>query len=280
VPSIRASATNTWPDCERRLIATTFPDLVRAWGCELARKPTHVGAHVGTAAHAGVAVLWRGVQAIGDWPSLGDADDAAVTSIRETIEDQGIVFDGTTTDANEAEIAARKIIRAYRGTEPPRVIPFHIEGALQARIGGDWILTGHVDLAERGSVFVAGSGLDDLKTGVQMPAPGPQLGSYDHLLEANGQPIDRVTMTFVRRCRRTADQPPPLRVPFDRGVIRRQARSILKEVVAKVDAFTAEQGGNDPFTFKANPSSRLCGAKYCPAFGTAWCPESGVKLHG
>jgi hypothetical protein len=29
--------------------------------------------------------------------------------------------------------------------------------------------------------------------------------------------------------------------------------------------------------FTANTSSVLCGPRYCPAFGTAFCPESRAK---
>lgn len=279
MPSIRASATTSWPDCQRRLVANSFTADLEALGYKFEARPTHVGAHVGTAAHAGVAVSWRGVIATGRWASMEEADEATVESLHDTFERDGVLFDATTESRNDAEIAARKIIRAYRGQREPTTIPLAVEGALEARFREGWTLTGHVDLAARDAVFVADATLDDLKTGVWQPTPGAQLGSYDLLLGASGVEVDAVTMTFVRRVRRNVEQPPPLKVAFDRGVIRRQARAIIHDIATKHDAFL----GNampEPFAFNANPASRLCGSRFCRAFHTPWCPESKEKPDG
>lgn len=276
--SIRASATNNWADCERRLVATAFPDLVMARGIELERRPTHIGAHVGTAAHASVASMWREVAASGgDWPSYVMAFEVGVASLENTFAADGVVYDDTTKDRQEAIIATDKIVKAYRNHRSPAVVPLAFETLLEARIKRGWKLTGHVDLMSTDAVFVADTELDDLKTGVSVPSPGPQLGSYDMLLEAVRTPVKSVRMTFIRRVRRTAEQPPPLIVPMDRAIIRRQARFAIEEITTKVDALAK---GADIFTAKANTNSRLCSAKFCSAFGTDWCPESRSKFIG
>lgn len=276
--SIRASATNNWADCERRLVAVSFPELVRALGIEFERRPLHIGAHVGTASHAGVAAMWREVAlSAGDWPAHSIAVEIGEASLIKTFADDGVVFDDTTKDRDEAITATAKILAAYRDHRSPAIVPLAFESLLEARIRPGWKLTGHADLVSTDAVFVADIGLDDLKTGVQIPSPGPQLGSYDLLLEATGTLLKLVQMTFIRRTRRTAEQPPPLVVPMDRGIIRRQARYAINEITTKVDALAK---GADIFTVKANTNSRLCGAKYCPAFGTDWCPESRSKIIG
>ncbi len=274
--TIRASSLPTWEDCPRRWIATQRRHDLLAAGYALGDRPPSIGAHVGTGAHAAVATSWMGVMSAGRWADLEDADAAGIEALRARSQDDGVSWDDTTPDLNAAEHAVRKITRAYRDDIQPGHIPVLVEAELRCRVGEGFELVGHTDLVKSRSTRydAAVRQLDDLKTGVQMPSPGAQLGGYDLLLDASGEPIERATMTYVRRVRKAAEQPRPMTVRFERAVIRRQARRATIEIVDTTRRF---QLSGDIMEFRANPQSRLCGPRYCPAFNSRACAESCCK---
>jgi len=275
---IRCSSLPTWPDCERRFAVTKFRYEVEAAGFKVTNRPPSIGAPVGSGAHAAVARSWEGLLLTGDaWAPLDEAEAVGIATLHERLEEDGVTWDDTTPNLSDGELAIRKIVRSYRQHARPDRQPELVEKEMRVIINDDWELVGHCDFAGRdgGAFYDRGTRvLDDLKTGVQIPSPGEQLGAYDLGLEATAEAPQKVSMTYCRRTRRTAEQPPPLVVPFDRGVIRRQARRAINEVVSSMDSFL-ESG--DPFAFRANPQSKLCGAKYCPAFHTKFCLESWAK---
>lgn len=269
--TIRASSLPTWNDCERRWVATAQRPLIRAAGYDLSSRETSIGAHVGSASHAGVARGWDGVQKAGEWSPLDECDDIAVETLRQREVEEGASYDRTTPDRNAAEGAARKIIRAYRGDVPAWRRPELIEAKLAARIRDGWYLTGHTDLFTEPD-----RACEDLKTGVRPPEPIHQIGAYSLMLVASGRPVNKARMTWVRRVGQKTEQPPPMTVGYDVGLAMRLARTAVGDISAKVDRFR-NATAPDPLLFRANPSSVLCGAKYCPAFGSAFCPESHAK---
>lgn len=267
---IRCSSLDTVIDCARRWAAVHRRQLLSAAGFTLTYRPPSIGATVGSGSHAGIAVLWHGRMNGGDWSPIDDAAQAATETIRRRLEDEGAQFDDTTPDRNDAEHAARKIITVYRRDADSRRRPLMIERALAARIKPGWWLTGHLDLYTQ----AARRHLEDYKTGVRIPSPLAQTGGYDGQLEAAGQAPDTTGMTFIRRTRRSTAQPPPMSVLFDRGVIRRQARTAINEIIGSVERFNVS---GDPAEFRANPASMLCHPNWCPAWKTKFCPESWGK---
>lgn len=266
---IRASSLPTWSDCPRRWAATQRKRLLAAAGYDLAQRPPSVGAHVGTASHAGVARGWQGIQESGLWTPDDECDDTAVEALRAAEERDGVSWDRTTPDRDAAQSAARKIIRAYKADIPRERQPALIEAAMRARIKPGWVLEGHCDLFTEPD-----QALEDLKTGVRVPAPLAQLGGYNLLIVANGRRVDRNRMTWVRRVGKKTEQPPPMTVAYDVSLATRTARSVLVDITTTTDRFLRD---GDPFHYRANLGSVLCGPKYCPAFHTRFCPESLSK---
>lgn len=270
---IRASSLPTWADCPRRWLATTRRRLVQEFGHRLNEERVSIGAPCGSGTHAGAAELWRGYLDSGtDFAPLPRAEERAIAEFEARLGEEPTIFDNTTPDRDSAHFVIRKMLKAYREHQPRDREPVAVEHELIADLGEGWFLVGHCDLfAYQPRLHI----LDDLKTGVLRPTPTAQLGGYAGMLQAEGRPPDQATMTYVRRTRRTADQPPPLKVRFDPVLCQRVASRAVKAIRREVDGFHED---GDLLRFPANTSSTLCGAKYCPAFGTSACPESHAKM--
>ncbi len=282
----RASSLITWQDCPRRWMAQQRRRLLANLGFELASRPSSIGAHVGSGAHAAVGWTWEELTRSGELPPVTLADERGITKLRERAREDGVLFDPTTPNLNDAELAIRKMVRAYRDHMSASTRAIMVEAAMVGRVGGDWYLTGHCDAYLEQDLGLSPDGvpmsilrLDDFKTGVTIPAPVAQLGSYIWLGRARGLKPKAASVTFLRRTRRTADQPPPLVRTISPQLAERTARTVLGDLTAKVEAFETA-ADPDPLIIPCNPSSHLCTAKYCPAFRTRWCPESFLKPAG
>ena len=198
--TIRASSLPTWPDCERRWVAVHRRALLAGAGFTTNTRVTHIGAHVGSSAHAGVGHGWLELGKTGSLPPMDYAKDVAVETLRERVKAEGVMFDDTTPDLNNAELAAHKIIVAYREHMDLGTRAILVEQFMAGRVtpGSDWYLTGHCD-----AYMDPEERFDDLKTGVRQPSPIIQVGGYNWLGQTRALRAKRSTMTFCRRVRRT-----------------------------------------------------------------------------
>lgn len=270
VETARASSLPTWPDCERRWMANQRGYLLRSMGYRFQYRPFGIGLYVGSATHAGLAHGWAGFDFQDGWTKAEYCDEVAVLQLRsDTDGGRNVTFDKTSTDLNVAEGAAIKMMAAYRADVDPLVRPALTEHAMAAKAYPGFYLTGHCDLYTEPELA-----LEDYKTGVRVPDPIIQIGAYTLTLLAEGKRVKKTRMRWIRRVGKRTDQPPPMTVPYDPRLATFLARQTLREIKAKLDAFEQSQ---NPFVFRANTSSVLCGPKYCEAFGTAWCPESRAK---
>lgn len=271
--AVRASSLTTWQDCPRRWMAQHRGRLLANLGYELRTKEGHIGAHVGSAAHTGIGYTWAEFTAKGELPLIEDSVDRALTTLRERMQGEGVMFDDTTPNVTDAHGAVLKMIRTYRGFMATDAKALMIEEAMAGRVSGDWFLTGHCDAyIEQGATLR----LDDLKTGVSMPAPAAQLGSYVWLGRSRGMKPKVATVTFLRRTRRNAEQPPPLVRHIEPALAEKVARTTLLDIRTKVQAFEDSREA-DPSTIPCNPQSHLCSRKFCQAYHTAWCRDSLLK---
>jgi hypothetical protein len=271
--SVRCSSLPTWPDCERRWMATQRKGLLAAAGFRLRERASSVGLYVGRASHAGLAHGWSGFQnGDGWWTPQEECDELAMVTLQvDTDGGRAVSFDRTSPDLNAAEQATLKIMRAYRLDVPVNRRPVLIEHAMAARIDISTYLTGHCDLFTEPDLA-----LEDYKTGVRVPDPQQQLGGYVLDLRAHRRTVAKARMTWMRRVGKRTEQPPPMTVAYDPALAAKLARQTLGEIKEKLGRF--RQGPQaDPFVFRANTASVLCGAKYCPAYNTDFCPESKAK---
>ena len=267
---LRPSSLVGFGDCPRRFAARHLSELVTETGYDLRRGlPTHIGAAVGTAVHAAAAYTLEQRRDTGDMGSASEAEARAEAALVERTE-QGAMWDEVTPSISTAKVQAAKMARSYRRHIAPHVVPVLIEERLVADVGDGWQLSGQADL-------LAGDpdrDLHDLKTG-RLRNNSVQYGAYGIVLTAHGLVPQRLLEDFIPRVRVSAEQPPPEthEIPLRYAVA--EAWDVIdaaKAAVAEFQRRAADPSGRDPAgAFRANPTSSLCGEKWCPAFGTDFC---------
>ncbi|NUB14539.1 DUF2800 domain-containing protein [Azospirillum brasilense] len=269
---VRSSSLSGYPDCPRRGAAKLFRREVLAAGYELRELPNGIGAAVGTAVHAGAAVILLEKAKSGSLPPVSTATDAAIDSLRTTAA-KGIGYDRETPALNEAEQQAERMVRVYRAQIAPDVQPLIVEERLEAQVTADIILSGQSDVIAREPGRV-----HDLKTGKARSNHKPQLGSYSLLARSNGIDVTEACEDFIQRAPLKKPQPDALIIKHDLAAAETAAIAVLRHIEDDLKSF--RQGNpsvgvlpGDAWAFPANPNSKLCSAKWCPAHGTSFCRE-------
>ena len=276
---VRASSLPEFDDCARRWAAKQPRLVPRSY--KIRSRAPHIGGIIGSAVHAGAALLYNGLIADGSLArARAEVIDLVTEATLERIRDAGEIeygSDGRTPHQDAAVWAAQSLTVAYAATideaEQPAIAPEH---ALAIRITPLRLdLTGHLD------IFMADRIGEDLKTSPRVGNHGPQFGSYHWQLRTNGfDPAPKFREKNLARPKFPGGRKPPLaRVEpkvrvFDAAALEAVALSSAKNIARSLDAWEAS---GDPDSFPANPSSHLCSEKYCPAYGTEWCQVWKLK---
>ena len=258
---IRASSLPQFPDCGRRWAARNLRDEIEAAGYKLRTLPPSIGAAIGTGTHAAAAHELTHKMEHGDLGNPDHAEQRGIQALEEELEG-GAVWDEISPNKAFAQRQVVKQARSYRAGVSERVKPVAVERRLKATFRG-LTISGQQDL-----VVAEPDTLRDLKTGRIQRSNGAQYGTYTRLLRAHGKPVTKIIEDFVMRVGIAKEQPPPVEIEYDVAASERQTETILKRIEADVAAW---RGASDPESFLANPSSFLCGDKWCPAWGTAFC---------
>lgn len=269
---IRSSSLSGYSDCARRAAAKLFRREVEAAGYTLRELPSGVGAAVGTGVHGGAAVILKEKAATGELPPIDVATDAAITELRRAAE-PGITFDRETPALNEAEQQVVRMVRLYRAQIAPDVQPLIVEERLEAQVTPDLILSGQSDVIAREPGRVR-----DLKTGKARGNHKPQLGSYSLLARSNGINVTEAVEDFIPRAPLKKPQPDAQIIHHDLAAAETAAINVLRHIEDDLNTFRygnaeGEVLPGDAWAFVANPSSKLCSAKFCPAYQTSFCRE-------
>lgn len=271
---IRASSLSGYPDCPRRSAARLFGKLIRDMGYELRSPPGSIGASVGSGVHAGAAAILSDKMA-GRTPSLGAATDRAIDTLRERVDQDSADMDDATPSMAVAERQVARMTETYARQVAPDVEPQAVEKRLEAKVpftASPFVLSGQSDVLAREP-----DKLRDLKTGKQRRGNhAPQFGAYSLLARTHGAKVTGVVEDFIQRVSIKSPQPPAVRFKFDLVACEAAAVSVLRQIDMNYQMFVngdPERGimPGDPGAFPANPSSNLCSAKWCPAFGTKFC---------
>lgn len=270
---IRASSLSGHPDCPRRSAAKIFRSDIRAAGFDLHSLPSSVGAPVGSGVHGGVFVTLAEKAETGIMSPEDVATDAALDVLRQRIADEGAMFDKETPTLNDAEQQVVRMVKVYRAQVAPNIHPVTVEQRLEAAVSPGIVLSGQSDL-----VAWEPNAVDDLKTGKMKSRHAAQLGAYALLNRSHGIPIATARTTFIQRVALAKPQPPAEVEEYDVGACETAAVAILRQIAAEICLFrdgdpTANVLPGDPWAFPANPSSKLCSSKWCPAWGTDFCRE-------
>lgn len=275
---IRASSLSGYADCPRRSAARMFRREIIAAGFDLRETPPGIGAAIGTAVHKAAAVMLAEKADKGTLPPDDVTDDAAIETLRaETA--PGILFDRESPEINAAELQVRRMARAYRNGVAPDIQPLLIEERLEAQVTPLIALSGQADVIAREPGRVR-----DLKTGKRLGNHAPQIGAYSLLArtptEANpdGVDVQQASIDWVPRVSSKKPQPAPEQHRHDVARCETAALAVLRHIEGDLRTFREGDMARgvlpgDPWSFVANPSSMLCGPKYCPAHGTSFCRE-------
>jgi hypothetical protein len=278
---IRASSLSGYADCPRRAAARLFRREIEAAGYRLAAAGRGIGAVIGHAVHKAARVTLEEKARSGSLPPVDIATDAALETLTEELRDGPIEYDGArgaTHNKRDAEAQSVVMARSYHRVIAPQVQPVLVEERLEAEVEPGLVLSGQADVIARepGSVR-------DLKTGVRKPSGvSPQLGGYALLGRSNGLVIETCSIDFVQRVHVRKPQPDPVTTSVPIAPAETAAVNILRAMARDPDVFRhgdAERRimPGDPWAFMPNPSSVLCGPKYCPAFGTEFCHEGDAN---
>jgi hypothetical protein len=274
---IRVSSLAGYTDCPRRGAARLFWREIKTAGFDLRYVPRAIGALVGTAVHHGIAYVLGEKAKTGKLPFRTVAIEASREALADGVDGVEVQYDapaGATHTMADAVTQTIRMTGVYMDNVAPSLNPVLIEERLEAEVEQGLVLTGHPDLVARepGSVR-------DLKTGTRMPASfAPQLGGYSLLARSHGHKIERASIDFVKRVNPTKPQPPPVANEAVIAHAEAAASSILRQMAFDLDTFRHGDEARrirpgDPWSFSANPSSMLCSAKWCSAWGTEFCHE-------
>jgi hypothetical protein len=261
---IRASSTPSLSDCERRTVARGFPELLKSLGYELREVIPHIGAAVGIGVHACAEVFLKAKVDTGEMGDLNDAQERGIMFMRFEVRD-GAEYDKVSPNLNVAERQVAKMARAYRYGVAPNIKPVRVERRLTAEIMPGYEISGQAD-----SLTIEPKAVRDLKTGANRWPNHAQLGCYGLLSKTWDHPAEHLFEDFIARVPINQVQPPAQATEYDLGLCERIAHRRLTRLIAQLEEFKESA---DPQVFYANPMSKLCQDRFCPAWGTKFCRE-------
>ena len=269
---IRASSLSGYADCPRRAAARMFRGEIAQAGYELRREQPGIGAAIGSAVHAGAKLALAEKAETGIVAPLAQCRDVAIEEIRARSAD-GMNYDQVSPSANDAQQQALRMVQVYHVQVAPKIAPLIVEERLEATVAPGVVLSGQADVVAREP-----SAVDDLKTGKFLGNHNPQIGAYSLLARSHGIDITSARVDFIPRAAIKKPQPDAERYEHDIAKVENAASNVLRMVQNDLAVFRLgdpKRGvlPGDPWAFAANPASKLCGPKYCVAFGTKFCVE-------
>ena len=258
---IRPSSLPQFADCQRRSAARMFAIQIKEAGYTLREIASSVGASVGTATHTAVASCMTTKMNTGELGNQTEDEQRGVESLEQQI-GYGVSWDPTTPNLSTGQRQVVRMYRSYRGTVAERVQPRAVERRLESRTRRGNILSGQPDLVD--------DGIRDQKTGVMHRVSLQQLGAYSLLVRAAGGEVLSLTEDYIQRVDIEKEQPEPVEFRYDVGLAERVAANTIADVEERYAKFV-ETGDN--LVFRANPSSQLCSAKWCPCHSSTFCRE-------
>lgn len=276
--SIRSSSLDDFPSCPRRFAARWLLDARHelAKAHNLRRTRPNIGAIVGTGFHKGVAYLLEQFKLTGLQGSMRRLRAAIEASGEEILaaSREAITTDATTPTAYDGIDAAARLVERYhfevRHEHEPHLIERGLKVEFTTQCGTLHQITSTVDN------YLINGVLEDTKSGVNKPVPFAQFGSYSMAIRANALPLTGGLVRYGKRVAKSKPQPSIETIPIDPMAFEQHALAIARQAAGGLLRLL-ESG--DPNHFLANPRDRLCGAKYCPAYGTSFC-ALGAAMKG
>lgn len=262
----RLSGLNSWHDCQRRVAAGSFVEKIVGLEDVLQKENNQIGSSVGTACHAGVESLLLS-KLEGLTPNVRHAQEFAIETLKEQLQDSEIAMDNETSNINEAIQQVAQITKIYE----KYVLPFRDPKIIEDRFN---FIAGRVEFSGQLDLQLQNGDISDLKTSKKLGIYFPQLGGYSIAMKRNGKEVgEHVEIVHIPRLKLKKD-PYARVVKYNTSASERVALSYMMQIQDTYERFLDD---NNPDIFKANPSSTICSDKYCRAYGTDFCCISKNK---
>lgn len=264
---LRPSGLPTHQDCPRKWAAHTLAEVGEQY--ELA--PKGIGAIIGDRCHAGAARMMEQKRKTGRW-HVKEAVEEQLVELKKTIKSAPVLWDKVTRELGVAEVQIERMLWEFSRGVMPDAQPEHIELSMRCKISEGIVLSGQADYIE---VHPGGVFIDDYKFGGQLSPHQAQLGAYLLLFESQpafeGLEVTRLQLLHIKRVGiRAKVQPKVHAIPYSLEACWKAAQKQIDEIEREVALFKAT---GDPWSFNANPSSKLCTKTTCRAWGTAFCDQ-------
>jgi hypothetical protein len=266
---IHPSSLTEYADCPRRAAAKMLKKELQESGYNLRESNRVIGASVGTAVHTGAQYTLDYKIDTGTLAPLKETQEKAIDMLSTGIAD-GILWDDTSPNRNTAEKQTLRMVGEYMRGIAPSINPVRVEYKMTVNIAVGYVLKGTIDL-----MAAHPSALRDLKTGAKAKMHLPQIGAYHYMLRKHNYPVDLLAVDYLPRVSITKAQPHAQYTEYDASLAEQSAASTIRRFMSDHKEFERRKAASQPleFAFIANPSSMLCGPKYCPAYNTNFCRE-------
>lgn len=254
---LRPSTLSSYPDCPRRSIASTQPNLIASQGYKPVELLPEIASIIGTSAHGVMESTLNTKIRTGELGSLKQGLEYGINLYEESTKD-GVVWDAHASTHDQARFQITEIAKHYHNNVSPIVNPIQVEQELSGTIR-DYQIVGHIDITEP-------TRCRDKKTGVYKPKSKAQLGAYSWLMHVNGHTVtDNPIVDWVPRRKNKY-----VMIEYDLKESLQSAKNVLNRMIDDIERFKISE---DPAEFMANPMSQMCSNKLCPAHGTEFCKE-------
>lgn len=273
---LRASSLAGWSNCNLMSLCEQHPQLVEEQtGYALRKKQPHIATAMGSALHDAVRFALTN-------KTLDGAFDRARKKLHDEIKEE-FIEDEVTKDITVAETQMQRMLEAWF----PHSLTYDIaytelnlgkpekEGDPDMRVDlGATVATG----SQQAITFLGSGHVDaititpkliDHKFGRNKPKGIVQYGFYSLLLKSKlGIHLKGIEEHWTPRRTINKPQPPTVITEYDVATAENLAWHVKEDVKRVITRFVDD--GN-PHAVPQNPSSMLCGEKWCPAWGTPIC---------
>ena len=275
--TIRASSTTGWTDCQLRAAVHSAPKMFAEHGYDIRPPRANIGALVGSGVHGAAEPGLKEKMLGGTVMPASALADAGIEAFRarrleEAEDERSIVMDDDSPSIDDAERQIARMTAQYREDVLRHSSPVCVESRLSAAFMEGVELSGQADLLHLDGQEA--NVVRDLKTGRRkLPAAkhAAQIGSYSLLFRAHGYETAGASIDYLKRTKLKVPQDPVEAQPLGLHAAESIAHSVLTDMGMKLLAFAAD---GEPGRFIPNPSSFLCGSRFCRAFGRPVCPAT------
>ncbi len=217
---------------------------------------------IGTGLHSGISFILKNKKRTGELGNLDDMIEASITSFTSEIAD-GVQYDDLSNNINTSNKQIEKISRAYFKLVAPEIKPVEVEKYLPAKIGDEFLLTGHPDVIESNSIR-------DFKSGQIKPFQA-QVGGYSLLSKSHkiAKPKKLIIDHIPRPNLKNGSVAVPKKIEYPVAIAEKEAKNVVTRIKGDITSFVESGNVN---TIPCNPMSNLCSVKYCPVHGSDFCP--------